>query len=59
VKQDIMELTHINADGLIEWNDPEYWNMQFLKYFNSRDDDDLSESRPPINISFEKNKTRS
>ena len=59
VKQDIMELTHINADGLIEWNDPDYWNMQFLKYFNSRDDDDLSQSIPPINISFEKNKTQS
>jgi hypothetical protein len=59
VEQDILDLTHINADGLIEWNDPEYWNPQFLKYFISRDDDDLSEGKPIINISFEKNKIRS
>jgi hypothetical protein len=55
VEQDIMLLTHINADGIIEWKDPEYWNPQFLKYFKSRDDDDLSEetkAKPVIKISL-------
>jgi hypothetical protein len=55
VEQDIMELTCINRDGLIEWKDPDYWNPQFLKYFKSRDDDDLSEepkAKPVIKIAF-------
>ena len=42
-KDDIGDgLTYTNSYGIYEWKDPEKWNPLFLKYFDERNDDDIS-----------------
>lgn len=43
IAKSIREMTTYNEDGVLEWKHPEVWNKVFLKYFQSRNDDDLSE----------------
>lgn len=40
--EDIRTLIKINSDGVYEWKQPTEWNSKFLKYFQERNDDDLS-----------------
>jgi hypothetical protein len=43
VDERISQLVRLNSDGVYEWIDKDKWNPLFLKYFKSRNDDDLSE----------------
>lgn len=43
VTQDITQLLIKNSDDVFEWKDPKKWNPLFLEYFESRQDDSLSQ----------------
>jgi hypothetical protein len=36
---DIMQLVKLNEDGMFEWIEPNKWNIFFIDYFKSREDD--------------------
>ena len=48
VPRDIHQLIKKNNNGVFEWRRTEEWNPMFFAYFNSRDDDDLSEVIPHV-----------
>jgi hemerythrin superfamily protein len=43
IDADIHDLLEKNREGVFEWKDQDKWNPVFLKYFQTRNDDDLSE----------------
>jgi hypothetical protein len=44
---EIQKLVRHNADGVMEWREPQVWNPMFQAYFENRHDDDLSVDVPP------------